>query len=553
MGIGKIIYRFVSVCITIILFFSSVLEAQDFFDAVLQSGNKDKRNDEMLQYLKVSQTLKELQLRYFDAPSDSLLLQIVIADQALGNDWRAKQITGNLKQRYVNFAAALLDQYQRLFLKGETIMAGACRQMLEKQYPDSIPFYFPSPELEIISPEKAFATNRDSIQVDIEINHRYPVDSVFIDGRLVHYFRRDANNYVPDMGERKTFNSMVGLKDGLNRIIVSVRGIYGKWSRDTVAVMNLKFGRNPDWKSALSDSLFSSLERYKKYIPENVYKVSPAYKFRLLVMVGNDFNENTGEYSPGLFAFDWMTNSVWGSADSGRSKILLKKRLNSAYVDPLMKKWLIGQNYKWSRTLLFLSGEWDIDTTSWKLKGEKGYEVDVLNVLKELTAKESAGVIVMVEGMDSGDSIAYSTAGSMVWGASSPLSFIFINGKEISNKYFFLSPGSFPENQSTAEINLKNINHYYAVDTLISQPQFLDTRIGYNPALKIDMTYSALRKAVKDKLPSLGVPEEKREEVMKFFSDWRRYPVAVKILGGEMNYADLKKIIFPSSEEKEEK
>jgi hypothetical protein len=155
--------------------------------------------------------------------------------------------------------------------------------------------------------------------------------------------------------------------------------------------------------------------------------------------------------------------------------------------------------------------------------------------------------------MDSGDSIAYSTAGSMVWGASSPLSFIFINGKEISNKYFFLSPGSFPENQSTAEINLKNINHYYAVDTLISQPQFLDTRIGYNPALKIDMTYSALRKAVKDKLPSLGVPEEKREEVMKFFSDWRRYPVAVKILGGEMNYADLKKIIFPSSEEKEEK
>ncbi len=553
MGIGKIIYRFVSVCITIILFFSSVLEAQDFFDAVLQSGNKDKRNDEMLQYLKVSQTLKELQLRYFDAPSDSLLLQIVIADQALGNDWRAKQITGNLKQRYVNFAAALLDQYQRLFLKGETIMAGACRQMLEKQYPDSIPSYFPSPELEIISPEKAFATNRDSIQVDIEINHRYPVDSVFIDGRLVHYFRRDANNYVPDMGERKTFNSMVGLKDGLNRIIVSVRGIYGKWSRDTVAVMNLKFGRNPDWKSALSDSLFSSLERYKKYIPENVYKASPAYKFRLLVMDGNDFNENTGEYSPGLFAFDWMTNSVWGSADSGRSKILLKKRLNSAYVDPLMKKWLIGQNYKWSRTLLFLSGEWDIDTTSWKLKGEKGYEVDVLNVLKELTAKESAGVIVMVEGMDSGDSIAYSTAGSMVWGASSPLSFIFINGKEISNKYFFLSPGSFPENQSTAEINLKNINHYYAVDTLISQPQFLDTRIGYNPALKIDMTYSALRKAVKDKLPSLGVPEEKREEVMKFFSDWRRYPVAVKILGGEMNYADLKKIIFPSSEEKEEK
>ena len=106
---------------------------------------------------------------------------------------------------------------------------------------------------------------------------------------------------------------------------------------------------------------------------------------------------------------------------------------------------------------------------------------------------------------------------------------------------FFVSPDSLNgKDAGNPEINLRNLGGYYAVDTMFSRPQDLDTRIGFNPNIRIAVTTESMKKEVLAKISSMGLPEKEKKAFIDFIGNWRHYRYAEKLLRGELNYEEIK-------------
>lgn len=495
------------------------------------------KGEALIQLEKLLPGIQTLQDSYLLGPENRTLKSIALADYAMGNTERGKDILRRLDNRDPGMTDFYFELYKRSYLTGRKLISKACMSIMYDFAGSKLDVYFPSPGIEIFAPKERLATEKDVAAVLFNVKHVHPVQLVTIDGKAIFDASKESKS-AESYGFSKAFKEKIDLHDGNNKIKIEVTDIYGKSAQTTVNIDLLAFKRPQKYHGPFSDSLMSMTKKIVTNIPADIYAANKEYRFLVAGAVVDE--DSSAFFESALFLFDWLSDPTRGLTKDDQKKIALKEMFTAENINPLIENWLYKESNIDTRTIVYLGGAWDNSADSWLLRTYDGQTIDIKAMVVKLSRIPADRIILIFDGWQSADMLAWDSISEIV--KNSPIPIEVVLTKPLKTHPFFTQCRVFTQtdtDSSSEIVDLRQLNNYIPVQMTFGDTSNLNWPVASEPTAKINRAFKNAKEEFSNKLDTNKVSGKTRAAIDDFYDSWIYYEEISKYLHDEISVDEL--------------
>lgn len=495
------------------------------------------KGEALLQLERLLPGLQTLQDSYLIGPEDRTLKSIALADYAMGNTDRGKDILRRLDKRDPSMTDFYFDNYKRSYFSGRKQISKACMSIMYDFAGSKLDVYFPPPGIEIFAPKERLATEKDVAAVLFNVKHVHPVKLVTIAGKTIFDASKESKN-TDSYGFSKAFKEKIDLHDGNNKVKIEVTDIYGKSAQTTVNIDLLAFKRPQKYHGPFSDSLMSMTNKIVENIPADVYTTNKEY--RLLVAGSVVDQDSTAFFESSLFLYDWLSDPTRGLVKDNQKKLALKEMFTAENINPLIENWLYKESNIDTRTIIYLGGAWDNSADNWLLRTYDGQTIDIKTMVVKLSRIPADRIVFIFDGWQSADMLAWDSISEII--KNSPIPMEVVLTKPLKTHPFFTQCKVFSptDTDSSSEfVDLRQLKNYIPVQMTFGDTSNLSWPIASEPVAKINRVFKNAKEEFSKKLDMNKVSGKTRTALDNFYISWIHFKDINKYLHDEISVDEL--------------